>query len=107
MNLNEFAIGETVIRHGDVLLKRSDKKGKGRYQSRALLYQGVNHHHRLEGGSFRVTEGEGGFKLLEVKAKTKLTHEEHKALPVAPGSYEVDIEREFDHWAEEARRVID
>jgi hypothetical protein len=37
----------------------------------------------------------------------ELTHQEHGNIVLEPGTYRVDRVREYDHFAEEARRVAD
>lgn len=102
-----------MLRQGDVLLVPVDsvpvdaKKVK-RVGGRVILAAGevTGHHHAirdadvalLELGDRRfVSVGEGG---------AELKHEEHSTIPVAPGSYEIVIQREYDD-AEEFRRVQD
>lgn len=46
-------------------------------------------------------------KYFEVKAPTNLNHEEHHTINLPPGIYEVRIVREYDHFKEEARQVVD
>lgn len=46
-------------------------------------------------------------KYFEVKVPTELLHEEHHAITIPPGCYEIRIVREYDHFAEEARNVAD
>lgn len=94
-------------RHGDVCLKPAlGAKPSGRFVSTLLLHQGEQHHHRLKGGSFRVSEV-GGKKLLQVQKVTSLVHEEHKVIRLVPGVYAVEIQQEYDHFLEESRQVID
>lgn len=37
----------------------------------------------------------------------RLTHQEHGTIPLPAGEYAADRVREYDHYAEEARRVAD
>lgn len=46
-------------------------------------------------------------KYLKVLEPTDLTHEEHKTITLPPGEYRIGIVQEYDHFAEEARQVID
>jgi hypothetical protein len=103
--MENFNIGETVIRHGDVHIKLSDKELDGPIIAQCLLHKGQNHHHNLR-GSFRLQENESG-KFLQILEPTELYHEEHKTLLIPPGKYSVDIQLEYDHWSEESRQVID
>lgn len=49
----------------------------------------------------------GGMFYLKVKKPATVRHEEHKPITIPPGNYRVRGVREYDHFAEEARRVID
>ena len=44
---------------------------------------------------------------MRVPGGTEVVHEEHKAITVPPGLYEVGAVREYDHFAEAARPVYD
>lgn len=103
-----YTIGDTIIRHGDVHLKKWDNPCSNNIPTatQALLHKGENHHHRLNGGSFKIEEKDGN-KYLEVVKETKLEHEEHNTISITPGFYLIDIQVEYDHWLEESRRVID
>lgn len=107
-------------RQGDVLLVAvksipTDLKSDNR-QKCILAYGEVSgHHHRFEGGKVTAffKEGDvgspigGGSSFLRgsatdvvfvsiPKAGASLVHEEHDAIAVAPGIYEVRRQREFD-----------
>lgn len=61
----------------------------------------------------RITREDGVVEevryFIRVSGKTKptLKHEEHNTHTIPPGEYIVRGVREYDHFAEEARRVID
>lgn len=96
----------SYYQQGDVLLKsvtelpKKTKKLKG-----GLVHKGDNHHHVLKGKFQLHSIGEEIF--IEVKAKSKLEHEEHKTLTIPKGIYQKGIVQEYDHWLEESRNVID
>lgn len=46
-----------------------------------------------------------GVLYLSVATPAVVTHEEHKGLALARGTYRVGFVREYDPWAEEADRV--
>jgi hypothetical protein len=49
-----------------------------------------------------------GERYLEVTGdKVELRHEEHKTINLPPGEYKIGIVKEYDHFKEEAREVID
>ena len=65
-------------------------------------------------GHAHVATGEGvqlfirGEALyMRVPAGTEVVHEEHATITVPPGVYEISAVREYDHFAEEARPVLD
>ena len=49
----------------------------------------------------------GGTLYMRVPAGTEVVHEEHAVVNVPAGVYEIGAVREYDHFAEEARPVID
>lgn len=49
---------------------------------------------------------EGGW-IITLKTKGTLTHNQHGPLTIAPGTYRVGQEREYDYFAEVTRQVID
>jgi len=91
---------------GDVLyfptltIPKTAKKIKGN-----LIHQGRDHHHLIE-GKFELFQ-EGDEMFINVKAKSKLTHPEHKTIEIPKGLYKKGIVQEFDHFLEESRQVID
>lgn len=98
--------GPVHYRHGDLLLQEVDsiheaaKKLKHR-----ILAEGTatGHHHRLEKGT--VYQHEGQLYFRTPKTGSAVTHEEHLRIPIKPGIYRVDHQREYS--PEEIRRVID
>lgn len=111
-----------IVRQGDVLLVpvKSIPDGlKADNRQKCILAYGEvsGHHHRFEGGHVTAffKEGDvgpaigGGSNLrgsaTDVvfvsipKAGASLVHEEHDAIAVAPGIYEVRRQREFDMMA--------
>lgn len=51
-------------------------------------------------------EYEGGL-MLAAPSGTEVTHQEHHTVLVPPGNYDRSIVQEYDHFAEEARAVVD
>jgi hypothetical protein len=49
---------------------------------------------------------DGGW-ILTLRKEGTLTHNQHGALTIAPGTYRVGQEREHDYFAEVTRQVID
>ena len=99
-------------RQGDVLVKSvtsipKTAKAKTQKDRIVLAYGEVTGHahaiHDLENVDVFVTAE--GKTYLKVKDETKLSHEEHGAIGLAPGNYEVIIQREYS--PEAIRNVAD
>lgn len=75
---------------------------------RAILAYGemTGHCHEAIGEGVEVFERDGVLYLSAPNGAT-VKHEEHKAIAVLPGNYQIGIVREYDHFAEEARSVRD
>lgn len=73
------------------------------------LAEGENsgHQHVAEGAT-AVVENEDGTRSFSVpKTGAMITHQEHKHIPESVGDYCSGRVREQDHFAEEARQVMD
>lgn len=72
-----------------------------------ILQEGeaTGHAHRACAGGTVLECGDDLY--LATKGGTTITHEEHHPVTVPPGEYTISVVREYDHFAEEARRVID
>lgn len=91
------------LQQGDVLLKKKEFNLENPVAVDALIHKGENHQHRLR-GEFRYDDKTG---MLEVLSPSILYHEEHKDIKIPAGSYQKEIVKEYDHWLEESREVID
>lgn len=93
---------------GDVLLKPIKcvpTEATAAADSVLAYGEATGHSHRLVGDAMKLVVGTAIYaRVLE---ECRLLHEEHKALVVPPGEYQVDFVREYDHFNEEARRVMD
>ena len=117
----------TQYRQGDVFLRRVTTIPAGLKKAadkKVILAYGevTGHHHRFEGGNVTAFYKEGDdntmaggtalrggrteVRFIDVAAVAKLLHEEHTAIPVEPGQYEVVIQREYD-MMQGVRRVMD
>jgi len=65
----------------------------------------TGHAHRLT--ETDVTELDNGVRVFDAASGDVLTHEEHGTVHLPPGEYAADRVVEQDHFAEEARRVVD
>jgi hypothetical protein len=68
--------------------------------------EATGHKHVAEAEDVRLFLHEGAL-YMRAPNGTSVVHEEHKVLEIPPGDYLIGIVREYDHFAEEARSVID
>ena len=98
------------FQQGDVLLRTvlSIPSGAARKQTRAVLAYGeaTGHCHEAIGEGVELYERDGVL-YLAAPAGARVTHQEHQAVALPPGNYQVGIVQEYDHFAEEARSVQD
>jgi hypothetical protein len=107
-------MAKNIYRQGDVLLVQVSGLPEGaevvtgprNQNGKTVLAFGevTGHHHRIESNLATMYQWEGD-TLIEVKPEAVLVHEEHAAIPVAPGTYKVTIQREY--VAGEIRNVAD
>lgn len=89
------------VRHGDVEIMRVDGMPEDvkKLKRKELAFGEVTGHaHRIDiGDLFETKDGE---LYLKVEKLTKVSHEEHKTLTLAPGVYRVGIKRQYtpDGW---------
>lgn len=100
-----------MYRQGDVLLiaksiPRGAKPGK-RDKGRIVLAYGeaTGHAHAIDAPAVMVFEHEGTRWIRVPKKGAELRHEEHGAIALASGEYEVRLQREYS--PEAIRRVTD
>lgn len=68
--------------------------------------EATGHKHVAEAEDVRLFLHEGAL-YMHAPSGTTIVHEEHHVLDVPPGDYLVGTVREYDHFAEEARTVVD
>jgi len=68
--------------------------------------EATGHFHAATAPDVQLYEYEGGL-MLAAPSGTEVTHQEHNTVLVPPGNYDRTIVREYDHFAEEARDVVD
>lgn len=98
---------------GDVLIRaiaNLPKNLKRKQHPRgAVLAEGeaTGHAHVVIGEGVKVWEAEDGTLYVSAPNGGELVHEEHHAQTLNPGNYRIGIVREYDHFAEEAKNVMD
>lgn len=104
-----------LIQQGDVVLKaigtlpRGERVEDDQTKAKILVFgESTGHKHAVldEENACQV------FRILnklyiETKKPVSLQHEEHDAIEIPPGNYEIEIVREADHLAGVVRRVAD
>lgn len=112
-------ISMEIYRQGDVLIKRvraipTGAKPKARDNGRVVLAWGeqTGHLHQIlvadrlpaADDAVLLTVAESA-TFLRLAKKAQLVHEEHAAIDLAPGTYEIVHQREWTPWGE--KRVLD
>jgi hypothetical protein len=92
------------IQHGDCLLKQCEKPTDIKILKTDIIYQGLNHSHKIR-GKFRIAK-RGDDVFLHSKG-AEIYHAEHLPLKVPEGFWKLEVVKEYDHLLEESRKVID
>ena len=99
-------------RQGDVLLKKveqipsSFKEVKVNGPVILALGEVTGHHHSIKTGAKLYQDESNQATIVEVaEAMALLEHQEHAAIPLEKGFYEITLQREYH--PEEIRRVVD
>lgn len=91
---------------GDVLYKKTEKLPEGLKSIPGnLIHNGYSHQHTIE-GDFELLNNDTDFYVL-AKDTCKLLHAEHKTIDIPAGIYKKEIVKEYDHFLEESREVVD
>ena len=99
-------------RHGDVLLKKVDKiSGKKREAKRRVtvaLGEATGHHHDIsvEKGLVSIYDDIGA-TYVDIPTEAIIDHQEHHDIAIAPGMYQILIERERDPFSQAIKTVVD
>jgi len=99
---------EMLIQQGDVLIRKVNTT-KGKKLNHLTLAKGeaTGHHHTITEGEAELYEQDGTHYLKVKSESAKLTHQEHNVVEIPQGDYVIGTVREYDHFLEEARRVVD
>lgn len=91
---------------GDILYKEIDTIPVNSLELHGnLVHLGNDHRHTIE-GEFKLYSKEKEM-FIECAGDCELKHEEHKPIIIPKGFYKKEIVKEYDHWLEESREVID
>lgn len=97
-----------MIQQGDVILIKVEKIPRGIKKKNNHLAEGeaTGHFHNAIGKGVAVLE-KGEELYLDAPNGCEVEHQEHKTIAVPVGKFKVVRVREYDHFAEEARKVQD
>lgn len=97
-----------LYQQGDCLIETCAVPARAKARNGNVLAEGeaTGHAHRVEGEAELLELGRRLF-LRVLRGDCRVVHEEHGPITVPPGEYEVRRVREYDHFAEEARAVMD
>lgn len=99
--IEKISIGD-FIQQGDVILTyRGDIEYPNDPNMTTICHTGNNHQHSF---SSPVAVVGDSFYLI---GKTILEHQEHDHIELVGGEWHKTIVKEYDHWLEESREVID
>lgn len=101
------------IQHGDVLLRQVRAVPEGAMkQARkgesivVMAGETTGHAHVITNRAATVWMHKGQM-YIELPETAVISHDEHRALPIPPGIYEVGQVKEYDYFAEMERKVLD
>jgi hypothetical protein len=95
----------SLYQQGDVLIKPVDSiPAEATNKESRVLAEGeaTGHKHLAEAEDVRLFMHEGTLYM-----HAPVVHEEHHVIDIPPGDYQIGQVREYDHFAEAARPVID
>lgn len=95
-----------MYRQGDLLIEKVEKI-EGRLQKDNILALGemTGHSHKLEKG--KVYRAKKGTKYLNLDKKSKVVHQEHKAINLKKGKYKVTRQKQYKPNKKKAVKVRD
>lgn len=99
-----------IYRHGDVdIIQISELPKNLTKLNTDVLAEGetTGHSHKLDGRFTIYQEPQTELKFMFVEAPTKIKHEEHTTIEIAPGIYKILIEREFSPFDSDIKKVSD
>lgn len=108
---NKIKIARTNFQQGDVLAVRLDKLPCGNpkvvERRHIIVAHGESgHSHVIDSDDAELIQI-GERMLLKLGSRTTLVHEEHAAIAIEPGIWEIGRVQEYDYLAKMARDVRD
>lgn len=100
----------TYFQQGDCLIKPvAEIPAEAKEVRERVLVEGehTGHAHRVARNAAAAVLIAGAMRYLRVYEDTPIEHEEHKTIILPPGTYQIDQVREYDHFKEESRAVMD
>lgn len=100
---------KNYYQQGDVLIKKIDGEIKGKKLNHLTLAEGevTGHSHQIKNGGAELYLLNGVMFLKVLTDNVTLLHEEHNPVEIKKGNYQISIVKEYDHFLEESREVID
>lgn len=101
-----------IARQGDVILKSAEipakaKTVKSNKEVTVALGEATGHHHTLYGNLPIELLEYNEKRYLKIQEEVDFRHQEHHALKIQPGDYEVITEREYDYFENDMKKVVD
>lgn len=100
-------------RHGDIAIKITEQiitnpiEHNGSFAIALGEHSGHRHLLTVERPQDLTIEKVAGGYVFVLKSEGRLTHEEHKPLVIAPGTYRSTVQREVEHFSESVNSVQD
>jgi len=93
---------------GDIIFVPVKAKVAGTKQTKVTVGWGevTGHTHDVHCDDMRVEKTDQGF-ILVLGSEGRVTHQEHNDIVLAPGTYAVRHEREYDWMQKTTRQVVD
>ena len=87
--------------------RQAEFDGKKLSHTRLAEGEATGHFHQAIGPDVTLYETAPDAIYLSAPLGVDIIHQEHKTVRLPPGQYDRQIVREFDHFAEESRSIID
>lgn len=101
--MNEF------YQQGDVIIEKVDSVEGQKIDPNGVLAEGgaTGHAHRIADLTGLDFYEKDGVLYLKANKSFSIVHEEHKEQTIPSGNFKIGRVKEYDHFSEEARNVID